>query len=81
MNETTLILTAIKTSTEYTTLKQFSTNLGEDRPTWDTAHSILFALEFQELITIRRQNHVITGLKLTELGAERAREAQQEANR
>jgi hypothetical protein len=74
MNETARILCAIS-STEHINLKRFSENLGEDKPTWDLTHSILLALEEQEAITIRRNSHVITGLKLTPLGAERAREA------
>lgn len=80
MNDTARILCAIS-STEPCTFREFLDALGDDRPArWGDLFS---TLEKQELVTIERVDHKhgrINAMQLTELGAERAREAQ-EANR
>jgi hypothetical protein len=71
MNETARILCAIG-STENTTLKQFLGRLKPECPPWNQIYHVLVELEAQDLITIRRSNGVITALRFTPLGAERA---------
>lgn len=82
MNETTRILCAIS-STEPCTFGEFLNELGDDRPEWRQLFSTLESLEAQELVTIERfgGNGRIDTMQLTDLGAERAREAQREASR
>lgn len=83
MNETARILCAIS-STEPSTFNEFLNDLGdkpEDRAEWRALFLTLESLEEQELVTIQRTRGKIDTLILTDLGAERAREAQREANR
>lgn len=85
MNETARILCAIS-STEPCTFGEFLDGLGDDKPTerdeWRPLFLTLDSLEEQRLVQVWRANDQrITAMQLTELGAERAREAQREANR
>jgi hypothetical protein len=82
VNETARILSAIG-FTEPSTFNEFLNELGDDRPEWRQLFLTLDMLEEQELVTIDRfnGNGKIDTMQLTSLGAERAREAQQEANR
>ena len=81
MNDTARILCAIS-ATEPCTFGEFLDGLGDDRPEWRQLFLTIDALEEQELITVDRQmNNRINALQLTELGAERAREAMKEARR
>ena len=76
MNETARILCAIG-STDRVYADQFLDNLG-DLPR--DLFALIGTLEAQRLLTTVRTGHGgIISLNLTELGAERAREAQQEA--
>ncbi len=84
MNETARILCAIS-STEPCTFYEFLRGLRSSKPETGSEYRQLFltleSLEEQEFVTIERTKGRIDTLMLTDLGAERAREAQQEANR
>ena len=81
MNDTTRILCAIG-STEPSTFNEFLEGLNGDKPDnrdeWRVLFLTLEALEAQELVTIERVRGRIDTLILTDLGAERAREAQEQ---
>lgn len=81
MNETARILCAIG-STEPSSFNEFLNALNGDKPEsrdeWRVLFLTLEALEEQELVTIERFHGRIETLILTDLGAERAREAQEQ---
>jgi len=59
-------------------LDAFLRAMGDSRPPMGQLFITINTLEAQGLITVYRIKGVINTLSLTELGAERAREAQQE---
>ena len=68
-------------STEPATWREFCVDLQDDRPDkgdkagWRELFENLEFLEKSDLVTIERRNGVIEQMILTDLGAERAREA------
>lgn len=78
MNLTAKILTAIP-STENASFNEFCQGLGDDKPEdrvdWRILFQTLESLEASGLVEIDRHGDKIDSLILTELGAERAREA------
>jgi DNA-binding GntR family transcriptional regulator len=80
MNETARILCAIPEKASIS-IKALLDRLEENRPPWTAIRSALMTFEAQELLTIRHNKGMITAVQLTELGAERAREAQEGAKR
>lgn len=77
MTETARILCAIG-YTEPSTFNEFLRELGDDRPEYRVLFPMLKTLEKQELVIIERfHGGRIETLQLTDLGAERAREAQE----
>jgi hypothetical protein len=83
MNETTRILINIS-SQEPSTLNEVLRGLGDDAPErgqrheWHIFFRQLESLEELGLVEITRLNGRVDTLQLTEIGAERAREALQE---
>lgn len=80
MNLTTRILTAIS-STEPSSFREFLRGLGDEAPEkgakqdWYILFKTLESLEETGLVEIERTGSAIDTLILTDLGAERAREA------
>lgn len=82
MNETARILCAIGNTRRTPTFDGFLNALNGDKPDsrdeWRVLFLTLESLEAQELVTIERVRGRIDTLILTDLGAERAREAQEQ---
>jgi hypothetical protein len=77
MNETVRILTTIPADAPIT-IEEFCNRLGPCCPPWNLLFGPLEALECQELIKIQWDGRTMKTLQRTDLGSERAREAQQE---
>jgi len=83
MNQTTRLLTTIS-STEPISFRDLCFDLGDDRPEkgdnagWRELFESIEALEQCALVEVSRLNGRIDSLQLTDLGAERAREALRE---